>query len=88
MQLERSRIRLGIPFTFKHAATASPEGPAPIITGSFTRMHLSCFDKRKLWYNGSCTRFPSDSVQTAIRYGYTEEKYRMERDYIRERKGN
>jgi hypothetical protein len=39
MQLERSRTRLLIPFSLRHAATASPDGPAPTIIGPETQIH-------------------------------------------------
>lgn len=40
MQLLLSRTRLGMPFSLRQAAAASPDGPAPIITGPVTRIHL------------------------------------------------
>lgn len=36
MQLDLSRITLGTPLFFRHAAVARPDGPAPTITGPGT----------------------------------------------------
>lgn len=36
MQLDLSRITLGTPFNLRHAAVASPDGPAPTMTGPHT----------------------------------------------------
>lgn len=36
MQLDRSSITLGTLLSLRHAAAASPEGPAPTITGPWT----------------------------------------------------
>lgn len=38
MQLDRSRIKLGIPRLLRHAAVARPEGPAPTMTAPGTHM--------------------------------------------------
>lgn len=38
MQSARSRTMKGTPCSLRHAAVASPEGPAPTIIGPFTQM--------------------------------------------------
>lgn len=39
MQLDLSSITLGMLFSLRHAAAASPEGPAPTITGPGIHTH-------------------------------------------------
>jgi len=40
MQVERSRIKLGMSLDFKHAAVASPDGPEPTMIGPGIIKHL------------------------------------------------
>lgn len=47
MQSARSRTTKGTPCSLRHAAVASPEGPAPTITGPFTQMQRR--EKKSSW---------------------------------------
>ena len=82
MQLERSRIRLLIPFSLRHAATASPDGPAPTIIGPETQMHVHLSERAtaasalislKWWFwlehlkIGSWALLPSLSLQGSMK---------------------
>jgi len=59
MQLDLSRITLSMFFSLRHAATASPEGPAPTITGPSTH---TVEEDDALLNKGSCACFPSISL--------------------------
>lgn len=70
MQLDLSSITQGTPFSLRHAAAASPEGPAPTITGPGIHTHLDDDDDDfllllfiilSLLNKGSCACFPSIS---------------------------
>ena len=62
MQLALSRIRLGMPLSLRQQAAASPEGPAPTITGPGKYVHLITFVGWPSW-NGSWALFPSSSLK-------------------------
>lgn len=47
MQSARSRTMKGTPCSLRHAAVASPEGPAPTIIGPFTQMQRR--EKKSSW---------------------------------------
>lgn len=61
MQLERSRIKLDMSLDFRHAATASPDGPEPTMIGPGIHKHLDSSIK------GSWTLLPSVSVKNSIK---------------------
>jgi len=61
MQLDLSRITLSMFFSLRHAAAASPEGPAPTITGPSTHTVVEEEDD-DLLNKGSCACFPSISL--------------------------
>jgi len=66
MQLDLSRITLSMFFSLRHAAAASPDGPAPTITGPSTHTVEQDDDDDDdddgLLNKGSCACFPSISL--------------------------
>ena len=66
MQLDLSRITLCTSFSFKQAAVAKPEGPAPTITGPGIQTRRDEDDDLLFIFaviKGSCACFPSISLK-------------------------
>lgn len=62
MSSDLSRITLGTPFSLRQAAVASPEGPAPTITGPGTKTErMFPVPERVSW-----TDLPSISLKYSI----------------------